>query len=914
MKKIINTMLVALMAFTVVSPGVTALATEAQKSDIIEYGTIIESDTPVATTTSSEYTIEEIEETVSVQAYGNNEETMNNYVEPVKVEANAGTHVINVNNQTGYVEYVAETNEVVATSSDIAAPSVETMAVGNEYFIVENGVITSASEANIITLGGAEVIKYMYPTVEDAYNTTNGTTVSGGANTGSYVGTVTYEGKDFVEITISGYTGYMALEDVQIIPSYISMNTSYYFAQDGVWYYASAIDPLVSDEFMVMPTSDAPVWAVEGTKYYSDDNETFTTSEYMGPETYADYQNQAYFQNLSMRSTTGHTASDFKNFLTHKGFTNSEYYNGTQAFFDAEKETGINALLMFSMANLESYYGTSSYAVKCNNYFGRGAYDSNPDNACAGRQFPTPKDAVVAQGHFLNVGFLDQADWRYEGSYVGNKGGGLNAHYASDPEWGQKIGSLAYEADKYLGSNDNNYFKIVEIKGDVPVYTSSSLTTTAKAQGVYMCNNAQTDCIDADNPNDYVSYKIGKQTSMPVRVVVTGETSSAYEIQIETPRNQGASGFETWTYAETGSYPNYEGANNGAEGTSNENYVSNGYINFANEYDTWTGNQMWIPKTVNGVATTSTVANNPIKDTQRGPVAPPTNSTCPVYVSESVNSDGNKVVKSKTSNGSIQCSTTYRGTSSVRYHSTHTYYTSGNKTKQIKYFYNTSDQLYNRDYYTYHSNGETKYYADTNYNTSTGYIKDYKEYYYNTSGVRTQRNEKVYHSNGKAKQLTEYKYDSSNNLTNRDTYKYDTSGRKTYYADTFYAADGDITSYKEYYYNTSGKITQRNEKVYHSNGNAQQLKQYKYTSNGSDLLNLDTYKYDTNGVKTYYADTYYNADNNEIDYYKEYYYNTSGIRTQRNEKDYDYNGNALYKEYLYYDNNGNFMYSDIERY
>lgn len=51
--------------------------------------------------------------------------------------------------------------------------------------------------------------------------------------------------------------------------------------------------------------------------------------------------------------------------------------------------------------------------------------------------------------------------------------------------------------------------------------------------------------------------------------------------------------------------------------------------------------------------------------------------------------------------------------------------------------------------------GKWTYYSNTNYNTSTGYITDYKEYYYNTSS----------------------------DLTNRDTYKYDTNAM-----------------YKEYFY------------------------------------------------------------------------------------------------------------------
>ena len=52
-----------------------------------------------------------------------------------------------------------------------------------------------------------------------------------------------------------------------------------------------------------------------------------------------------------------------------------------QIFIDAAKESGLDPVYILAHAAIESGWGTSYYAREHHNYFGIGAFDSNPDNA-----------------------------------------------------------------------------------------------------------------------------------------------------------------------------------------------------------------------------------------------------------------------------------------------------------------------------------------------------------------------------------------------------------------------------------------------------------------------------------------------------------------------------------------------------
>lgn len=225
---------------------------------------------------------------------------------------------------------------------------------------------------------------------------------------------------------------------MQIIPEELLSARSYYTVEDGSWVYYSAIDPLTSTDYDVMSIGSAPASAESGVKYYSDDDENYYTDQLITADATASVSYNSYFQNLPFRSRSTYSASDYHNYLKAKGKTNSEYYNEASAFTKAQDKETVNSLMIFSMANHESAYGTSTYAKACYNFFGRGAIDSDPDKACETYSYKTATDGILAQALFLENGYFDVLDWRYSGTHVGNKASGMNVKYASDTDWGKK--------------------------------------------------------------------------------------------------------------------------------------------------------------------------------------------------------------------------------------------------------------------------------------------------------------------------------------------------------------------------------------------------------------------------------------------------------------------------------------------
>ncbi len=746
---------------------------------------------------------------------------------------------------------------------------ISTTTFGNDANEIEvlNGDIVSANKAIIQTMGGYDRDINFYNSLEDAKNNVNPVVISGGAFDGQYIQTLEEDGVYYVEVLISGLDAFVLLDDIQIIPESMIKSQSHYENNNGVWFYYEALDPLMDNSYKVYPISEAPDWSSEGVIYYSYDQENFTEDQIITEDSKKVTAN-SYFQNLPFTSTSNYTASQYKSFLKHKGKTKSKYYNDTSAFVEAQQKESINSLILFTMANVEGGYGTSNLSNKCNNFFGWGAYDSNPDNACKEYGYTTPRDGILAQSLHLTQQFGDVDDWRYGGAEVGNKSHGINVKYASDPNWGATISSLMYETDAYLGSKEYKKYRVYEIKNSEPTYTSSSLSKTLKIQGT---NNKQK------------NYPTPRTNGNP-RVIVTKETSTAFEYQLPTPKNNSSSTTCKFTDAKKGRYSSYEGTVN--------NTVPKGIAQFSCEYGDFSKQKAWYPKKdAKGNITYKVINNNSI-------TVPGAKGACD-KLSKTTTESGNKVEYYNSSDSYNNCKIVYYGNSK-------------NKKEYYKNYVDFNNKKTKRKMYKYNNSGTTTYYADTNYSTSTGYITNYKEYYYNNSGKRTQRNEKVYYSNGKAKQLARYYYNPSK-LYRREMYKYKSNGKKNYYANTNYSTStGLITGYKEYYYNDSGKRIQRNEKVYYSNGKAKQLKKYYYNSKG--LYNVETYKYKTNGNKNYYANTNYSTSTGHITGYKEYYYNDSGRRIQRNEKVYYSNGKAKYKKYYYYNNDGKFKYSNVVYY
>ncbi|SJZ85569.1 N-acetylglucosaminidase [Anaerorhabdus furcosa] len=271
-------------------------------------------------------------------------------------------------------------------------------------------------------------------------------------------------------------------------------------------------------EKYVMTVGLAADWMTDGTTYYSYDGYNFYSD--------AKYRNKVgtyynYYQFLPSRTKSNIPASVFDNFLISvKGSgTNSKMKNQGQTFINAQNTYGMNALLIYSLACLESAYGTSNFAMDRNNLFGWNAFDSSPGSASS---FPSVEAAINEHMGINLRGYTNIEDSRFFGSHVGNKGSGFNVKYAADPYWGYKIAAIAYSIDKAAGFADLNKYSI----GVINTYGVNILKSPG---GATLFNSAygatyQENFTVAILGNESNHYKIQSTNPVSGGNIVTGST------------------------------------------------------------------------------------------------------------------------------------------------------------------------------------------------------------------------------------------------------------------------------------------------------------------------------------------------------------------------------------------------------
>lgn len=215
----------------------------------------------------------------------------------------------------------------------------------------------------------------------------------------------------------------------------------------------------------------APEYLSENVDYYSYDGHYFYTSLYQMID---DYKNDTrdntynrwrpyynYYQYLPQRSKTNITSAELDAYLRSEGKTisNSKLYGQGHYFITSQNTYGINALISYGISLNESAKGSSNIAMTKNNVFGHAAYDYDPmgsSTAYSSVMYSIYYHADV----YMSRGYAYVGDWRYFGSYLGNKYAGVNVKYASDPYWGEKATAYYYKIDKLYGLRDYNYYTI----------------------------------------------------------------------------------------------------------------------------------------------------------------------------------------------------------------------------------------------------------------------------------------------------------------------------------------------------------------------------------------------------------------------------------------------------------------------
>ncbi len=282
----------------------------------------------------------------------------------------------------------------------------------------------------------------------------------------AYLGT-TSDGK--IRFMLSGVTGTVSASEVELVNyDEVADNVSYYTVSGG------KLIHYISQNLNSSPTSNvnngpAPSYLSEGGKYYSYDGQYFYTdyatmiSDYQSGANGASAVNAGnpftnYFQFLDMNSLSAYSGDEL-NSLLNTAMENawvdpsSSKLTGTgTSFVNYQNTYSVNALLSLGIAINESAWGTSNICQTKNNIFGLNAVDGSPDDASV---YASVDDCIRGFMHdWMANGYLSSSDWRNHGKYLGNKGGGINVSYASDPYWGEKAAALAWNLDTLGGNRD----------------------------------------------------------------------------------------------------------------------------------------------------------------------------------------------------------------------------------------------------------------------------------------------------------------------------------------------------------------------------------------------------------------------------------------------------------------------------
>ena len=247
-----------------------------------------------------------------------------------------------------------------------------------------------------------------------------------------YEGTESYEGngKGIVHVNLNGFDGYVNLDYVDLVPTkfltdyvsiylgetdekypeLISMTQTYYKVETNgnyrdlvlVYSYASP-DSNGNAKKATLSICPAFDWMQEGKRYYSKDG-----YEFYYDRLYTQFAGRGmnYYQYLPLRSRSLISSSTFDSVAASK--KNSALAGMGEAFLRAQNEYGVNALLLYSMACLESAYGTSYLAQNKNNLFGWSAVDSSPIESAS--YFSSIEQCIEEQASINLRGFLDIND------------------------------------------------------------------------------------------------------------------------------------------------------------------------------------------------------------------------------------------------------------------------------------------------------------------------------------------------------------------------------------------------------------------------------------------------------------------------------------------------------------------------
>ena len=323
-----------------------------------------------------------------------------------------------------------------------------------------------------------------------------------------------------VKFKAAGVTGLVEPSEVGII-DYDSAKTvsCYKTSNGGLYHYVANIITNSDSYYSINYVGNPPNYLSNNTTYYSYDGHYFYTSYNKMIDDYKNgvYSNSInsnnpyynYFQYLPARSKTSLTASQFDQY-TNQMVSSGKLLNIGSSLISNQNTYGVNALIMYGNAALESGWGQSQIAINKNNLFGHGAVDSNPYYGANG--YASVDDCIKYHAKmFISEGYCDPKDYsgRYYGSHLGDKESGINVKYASDPYWGEKIAHICWSVQNGLGVNEVNKYTLGIANSNVAFYT---------------------------NPDSNLLFNSGNFSSYPI--ILLSKSDDYYKVQTDPTLNE----------------------------------------------------------------------------------------------------------------------------------------------------------------------------------------------------------------------------------------------------------------------------------------------------------------------------------------------------------------------------------------
>ena len=342
---------------------------------------------------------------------------------------------------------------------------------GNVSYIDVSGDDTIVGETSTFRTASSQIVNLRKTSGVLEY--TEVETGEGGYVAGAYGADAAYLGESNgkVKFMLAGVIGQIDASKVEVVGMNNAKSVSYYAVSNGRLHHYISTNVKIENYGSVLDNGPAPSYLKSGTKYYSYDGHYFYTESNFG-NMIDDYNKGTrahsinsnnpyynYFQYLPLRSQSNYSSSTLNTIINNKVTANSKMKNTGSEFVKKQNTYGVNALLIAGLAANESAWGSSNIAQKKNNLFGLNAVDSSPGQSA--NYFASVEQCINEFAEkWMSKEYLNPKNWKYFGGFLGNKASGMNVKYASDPYWGEKAASMAWNLDKANGNKDANKYTI----------------------------------------------------------------------------------------------------------------------------------------------------------------------------------------------------------------------------------------------------------------------------------------------------------------------------------------------------------------------------------------------------------------------------------------------------------------------